>query len=81
MNELRVTRKIDELGRVVLPMEFRQEMDLESGNSVTLTFAESKIVIAKTYPCCKLCGGDEDLCAVKGKIICQSCITAITEKR
>ena len=74
MKSLGIVRKVDELGRIVLPVETRRRMELETGDGVEI-FVENDRVIRKKYePACLFCGDAEDVVTYKGKKICKKCL-------
>ncbi|MBO5286871.1 MAG: AbrB/MazE/SpoVT family DNA-binding domain-containing protein [Clostridia bacterium] len=72
-----VSRKVDELGRIVLPIDFRNTLGLSDKSSVTLFLENGSIVVRPTETVCKVCGSLEnvntDVC------VCASCIKKIKE--
>lgn len=75
--EAKIVRKIDELGRLVLPMEMRRAVGIEEFTSVDVTYNtdHGSIIITKHSPCCNLCGGLEHLITMgKETFLCQSCV-------
>ena len=76
---LGVTRKIDELGRVVIPMEFRKSMGIEPGDPVEV-FAENGRVIL-SFPAnrkrCVSCGSKENLRALGKFVVCEKCLLQV----
>lgn len=70
-----IVRKLDELGRVVLPVELRRSMDLNEGDGLEIFTNESEIVLRKYQPGCVLCGSLENVAQHKsGKMVCSNCI-------
>jgi transcriptional pleiotropic regulator of transition state genes len=70
-----IIRKIDKLGRVVLPKELRQTLSLETGDSLTIFVNDDDEIILKKYQSgCVLCGNIEHLRQRKGKWVCQDCV-------
>ena len=71
-----ITRPIDQLGRVVLPMELRKVLKLETGTPLEI-YTEGESIILKQYKRgCTLCGDvQEDMTRFKGKELCECCIT------
>jgi len=75
-----VTRKMDELGRIVLPMELRIKYQIEAGTAIDIREGRNgQIVLQKSKPCCKICGETNGLSEVKNIFICGSCISSIKE--
>ena len=68
-------RRIDELGRVLLPEEARAAMNLSKKDAVEISWDENTIVIKKAQPSCKLCGSKENL--HEGLGLCKDCIDKI----
>ncbi len=67
-------RAIDELGRVVIPIDYRKVLGLTSGDLVDISMGEGNIVIKKLAESCSFCGGEELLTQFKGKTVCMNCL-------
>jgi transcriptional pleiotropic regulator of transition state genes len=77
MKSTGIVRKIDELGRVVLPMELRRTLEIDIKDPLEI-YVESDYILLKKYnPSCTLCGSMEDLNDYKGKKICKKCINKL----
>lgn len=74
-----IVRQIDDLGRVVLPIELRRSFDLKEHDRVEISVEEDRIVLKKFEPNCVLCGGTKDLTDFQGKLLCRKCIRGISE--
>lgn len=72
-------RAIDELGRIVLPMEFRNALDIKSGDLLKMEIEGEKIVVQKNTPSCVFCATEVALTKYEGKTICIDCIRAISK--
>ena len=68
-----IVRKVDELGRIVLPIELRRTLDIEERDALEIYLDEDKIVLQKYEPACLFCGSNQDLVSYKGKNICSDC--------
>lgn len=78
MKSLGILRRVDELGRIVLPKELRDIFDINAGDSIEIyTDRDNTIVLKKYQFKCIFCGSNEDLIEHKGKLICQDCIDEI----
>ena len=72
-----VVRKLDELGRIVLPIELRRTLDIKEKDSVEI-FVEGDLVILKKYqPSCIFCGESKGIKNYRGKNICKKCLSEI----
>lgn len=73
MKSTGIVRKIDELGRVVIPMEMRRSMGIGDGDSFEIFVEKDRIVLSKYVPLCMFCGSDAALAEFRGKKICKHC--------
>ena len=80
MKSTGIVRKIDELGRIVLPMELRKKMDISNRDPVEIFTEDDKIILKKYQPSCIFCGDADDVTYFKGKLVCKNCIKALSEK-
>ena len=69
-----VVRAIDSLGRIVLPIEIRKNLDINDRDSLEIFVEDDKIILKKYQPACLFCGGAESIIHYKGKLICKSCL-------
>ena len=74
MKSTGIVRKIDELGRIVLPKELRRTLGLNDRESVEIYVDQDAIILKKFKSTCVLCGDNEDLLDFKGKSSCQKCM-------
>lgn len=75
-----IVRKVDELGRIVLPIELRRSLDIEEHDTLEIRIEEDRIVLRKYFPTCIFCGAEACLTGFRGKRVCQSCIEAMVEE-
>ncbi len=80
MKALAVIRKIDPLGRLVLPMELRKALEIEVGDPLEVFINGPKILLKKCNPACTFCQEAESTITFKGKIICNSCYENLKRK-
>ena len=74
MKSTGVVRKVDELGRIVVPKEIRRKMDIASSDPVEIYVDGDKIILTKYNPSCSFCGSEADVSEFKGKKICRACL-------
>lgn len=71
-------REIDRLGRVVIPKQFRKEMNIpEEGGEVMLTCRNGVITISKNAPICVFCRSRRKLTEFMGKPVCEKCLNEL----
>ena len=75
-----IKRKIDELGRIVIPIELREKLEIEVKDLIEIYVDNDKIVLKKYEPSCLFCGNTKELTKYKDKLVCQKCISKIKEK-
>ncbi len=79
MKSTGIVRKVDELGRIVLPIELRRVLDIEVRDELEIYMENDRIILQKYEPTCVFCASARDLTEHKGKNVCQTCIQAIRE--
>ncbi len=79
MKSLGIVRKVDELGRIVLPVETRRRMELETGDGVEIFVEKDRVILKKYEPACLFCGDAEDVVTYKDKKICKKCLRELQE--
>ncbi|MBA4542737.1 MULTISPECIES: AbrB/MazE/SpoVT family DNA-binding domain-containing protein [Thermoactinomyces] len=75
MKGIGIVRKVDHLGRIVLPKELRDLMSINPHDGVEIFVDNNAIVLKKYNPSCILCGSSYNLFYFRDKIICEECIS------
>ncbi|MDO4539606.1 MAG: AbrB/MazE/SpoVT family DNA-binding domain-containing protein [Syntrophomonadaceae bacterium] len=78
MKSTGVVRKVDELGRVVIPIELRRTMGIEERDALEIYVDGEKIILKKYEPACIFCGNAEEVVNYKGKNLCKNCLTELS---
>ena len=79
MNSIGVVRKVDELGRIVIPIELRRTMGIDVKDALEIYIDNEKIILKKYEPACIFCGNAEDILNYQGKIICHACLAELSQ--
>ena len=79
MVSLGIVRRIDRLGRVVLPVELREMMQIEEHAPLEIFTDENYIILKKYSPGCIFCGNGERFKNFMGKRVCSSCLIEIKD--
>lgn len=74
MKSTGIVRKIDDLGRMVIPIELRKTMDINKKDPMEIFVDEDKIILKKYEPACIFCGNADNTIDFKGKTICEECM-------
>ncbi len=84
MKSTGIVRKIDELGRIVIPIELRNNLKIAIKDPVEIYSDGNAIVLKKHEKTCIFCGVTKNLIPFKDKLICKKCsenISTLTEKK
>ena len=73
MKSTGILRHVDELGRVVLPIELRRALEIEEKDLLEISVEEDRIVLRKYQPSCIFCGSETELSEYRSKKICAAC--------
>ena len=74
MKSTGIVRKVDELGRFVIPIELRRTLDIKIKDSLEIFIDGNYIMLKKYEPACIFCGQAKDAISFKGKNVCPDCI-------
>lgn len=74
MKSTGIVRKVDELGRIVLPIELRRTLDIAEKDAIEIYVDGASIILKKYEPCCIFCGNAKNVTTYRGKNICASCL-------
>ncbi|MEG0663265.1 MAG: AbrB/MazE/SpoVT family DNA-binding domain-containing protein [Anaerovoracaceae bacterium] len=69
-----IVRKVDELGRIVLPIELRRTLNIEIKDPIEIFVDDDYILLKKYEPACAFCGSAKDIVSLNGKNICKNCV-------
>lgn len=79
MKSTGIVRKVDELGRVVIPIELRRTMQIEEKDALEIYVDGEKIILKKYQPACIFCGSADGIRNFKEKNICRHCLETIRQ--
>lgn len=74
-----IIRKVDELGRIVLPIELRRTLDIAERDELEIYMEQDRIILQKYEPSCIFCGSAKGLVTHKNKNVCQDCVQSLSE--
>jgi len=80
MKSTGVVRKVDELGRIVIPIELRRTMGIEEKDALEIYVDSDRIILKKYEPACIFCGNAEEVVNYKGKNLCKTCLTELIKQ-
>jgi len=74
MKSTGIVRKVDELGRIVLPIELRRTLDIAERDELEIYLDDDKVILKKYEPSCIFCGSSCGLVTYHGRNVCMECI-------
>ena len=82
MKSTGIVRKVDELGRVVIPIELRRTLSINEKDALEIYVDTDKIILRKYEPTCscEFCGNADNVTQFRGKNICSDCIKEMHKK-
>lgn len=78
MKSTGIVRRVDELGRVVIPIELRNKFGIEEKDPIEIYVDGSSIILKKYEPNCIFCGNSKNLSEYKGKLVCDKCLEKLS---
>jgi len=75
-----ITRKLDTLGRIVIPVELKRTLNIENRDSIEIFTEGDTIILRKYEPACIFCRNAKDVSNYKGKNICSVCRSELRGK-
>ena len=79
MKSTGIVRKVDELGRIVLPIEIRRNLDIAERDELEIYMENDGIVLQKYDPNCVFCASSYGLMPYRGKNVCRDCIRTMSK--
>lgn len=77
MADTGIVRRVDDLGRIVIPMEMRRVLGINVKDPLSISLEGDRIVIVKHRDICAICGSQEDTVEVRGRAVCSDCVRAV----
>ncbi|KAB2953014.1 AbrB/MazE/SpoVT family DNA-binding domain-containing protein [Heliorestis acidaminivorans] len=79
MKSTGIVRKVDELGRVVIPIELRRTLGIDEKDALEIYVDHEKIILRKYEPACVFCGSAVEVQNFRGKIVCKECAITMAQ--
>ncbi|MGH4117787.1 AbrB/MazE/SpoVT family DNA-binding domain-containing protein [Clostridium sp.] len=81
MKSTGVVRRVDELGRIVIPIELRRNLDIVEKDALEIYVDGEMIILKKYQPACIFCGEVKDVVNYRGKNICTPCLDHLKQEK
>lgn len=81
MSDSGIARKVDRLGRVVLPVEIRRSLGIEVGDLIDVSIDGQRVVMRKVARGCTFCDSPDQLREFADRLICEACVTRLSKGR
>lgn len=79
MKSTGIVRKVDELGRIVLPVELRRTLDIAERDELEIYLDDDRVVLKKYEPSCIFCASSQNLVSYRGRNVCMDCIRTMNK--
>ncbi len=73
MQSTGLVRRVDELGRIVIPIELRRSLDIDPGDQMEIIVGDEEIILKKYIRTCIFCGSGNDTLQFKNQVMCAKC--------
>lgn len=80
MNDTGIVRRVDDLGRIVIPMELRRTLGINVKDPMSILVDGERIILQKHHDVCSICGSPDDIDRIKDRPVCADCIKTIKTK-
>lgn len=77
MNDTGIVRRIDDLGRIVLPMELRRTLGIHVKDPLSISVEGERIILQKSRDNCAICGSSGETVVVADRAICLDCVALV----
>ena len=81
MKSTGIVRKVDELGRIVLPIEMRRTLDIAEKDALEIYVEGESIILRKYQAACVFCDSTKNIVSFRGRNVCADCIGKLSEKK
>ena len=79
MKSTGIIRRMDELGRVVIPIELRKNLGIAEKDPIEIYIDGTSVILKKYEPNCVFCNSTKDLTQYKDKLVCTKCISKLKD--
>ena len=79
MKSTGMIRQLDSLGRIVLPIELRRTLDIQTKDMLEIYVEGNTVVLRKYEANCHFCGSGLGLISFRDKLICRQCVKNLSE--
>ncbi len=77
MNDTGIVRRVDDLGRIVIPMELRRTLGINVKDPMAIMVDGERIILQKHKDVCAICGSNDEIVEFKNRSICGECVRAL----
>ena len=70
MGDVGVVRKVDDLGRIVIPMEYRRTLGIHVKDPISISIEGDRIILERHRDSCAICGAQGEMTRVKDRSVC-----------
>ena len=79
MTDTGIVRRVDDLGRLVIPMELRRTLGIHVKDPISISVEDERIILEKHRGSCAICGAEENISLIKDRPVCADCVSHIKQ--
>lgn len=79
MSDTGIVRRVDDLGRIVIPMELRRTLGIKVKDPISISVEGTRIILEKPRDSCVICGSQHEVGSIKGRPVCNACILEVKQ--
>lgn len=77
MSDTGIVRRVDDLGRIVLPMELRRTLGINVKDPMSISVDGERIIVTKHHDSCVMCGSLDNILRINERPICRGCVAVV----
>ncbi|MDO8964949.1 MAG: AbrB/MazE/SpoVT family DNA-binding domain-containing protein [Coriobacteriia bacterium] len=77
MSDTGIVRRVDDLGRIVIPMELRRTLGINVKDPLSISVEGERIILRKHQDSCVICGSTDEIVRVRERAVCADCVGAV----
>jgi transcriptional pleiotropic regulator of transition state genes len=77
MGDTGIVRRVDDLGRIVIPMELRRTLGINVKDPLSITVEGERIILVKHRDSCVICGSTDEIVRVRDRAVCADCVGTV----
>lgn len=77
MSDTGIVRRVDDLGRIVIPMELRRTLGIREHDPLSISVEDGRVILQKHRSACVICGSQDEVRLIRDRPVCAECVGTI----